>query len=75
MSVRELLEKVVKEDSELSHVEIIRGNERHTFSLQTFADKYPEYLNNTVKKFNFRTYEGYIDDVKYSCKVIEIEVE
>ena len=47
MLVRELLEKVVKEDSELSHVEIIRGNERHTFSLQTFADKYPEYLNNT----------------------------
>ena len=80
MLVRELLEKVVKEDSELSHVEIIKGNEHHIIPLKDF-EEYPEYLCKEVKKFNFKTYEEYSNDidvppyVKYSFKVIEIEVE
>lgn len=74
MLVKELLEKLDCVTSETDYVEIIKGNEHHIIPLKDF-EEYPEYLCKEVKKFNFRTYEGYIDDVKHSCKVIEIEVE
>lgn len=81
MKVKELLEKIVEADSEISYIEIIKGNEHHTFSLGVFEDECPEYLSNTVKKFNIRTYEEYSDDfdvppyVKCSFKVVVVEVE
>ena len=80
MKILELLEKIVKTGSELNYVEIIKGNEHHIIPLKDF-EEYPEYLGKEVKKFDFKTYEEYSDDidvppyVKYSCKVIEVEVE
>lgn len=80
MVVRELLEKLDCVDSETDYVEIIKGNEHHIIPLKDF-EEYPEYLCKEVKKFNFKTYEEYSNDidvppyVKYSFKVIEIEVE
>lgn len=81
MKILELLEKIVKTGSELNYIEIIKGHEHHIMSLKSLVDDYPEYLGKEVKKFDFKTYEEYSDDidvppyVKYSCKVIEVEVE
>lgn len=83
MTIRDLVENVIKTDSKIDGIEIIKGRTHHIFTLKVFMDYYcyPEYLNNRVKKFNVRTYEEYSDDfdvppyVKCTYKFIEIEVE
>ena len=83
MTIRNLVENVIKTDSKIDGIEIIKGNTHHIFTLKVFMDYYcyQEYLNNKVKKFNVRTYEEYSDDfdvppcVKCIYKFIEIEVE
>lgn len=85
MLVRELLEKIDKENSGLDFIQISHTDNSGCFNINVFEGKNLEmlekYLDKEVKSIKFNTFEEYDEDwdrnsyVSYVGKYITIEVE